>query len=305
MTTERASTGVVYGLAAYLWWGLCPVYFKAVAHVPAGEILAHRVIWSCLLLLLILARRGQLAQVAAAVRDRRLVATLVCSTLLVATNWFTFIWAVAHARLLQASLGYFITPFVNVVLGMIVLRERLRPLQAASLALALVGVVVMGMKVGGLPAVSLILAFSFGFYGLLRKRAAVSGTVGLTVETAMLAPAALGYLVWLGRGDRLVFAHASLATDSLLVAAGVVTALPLVWFANAARRLPLGTLAFLQYLAPSGQFLLAVLAYGEAFSLHEGVSFGFIWAALVLFTVDAARRAPWISGRVPRASRPG
>jgi chloramphenicol-sensitive protein RarD len=296
----RQTAGVLYGLAAYFWWGLAPLYFKAVGHVPPDEILAHRILWSCLLLGLILWRRGEWRTLGAVVKDRRLLATLATSTVLIAVNWFVFIWAIANDRLLQASLGYFINPLVNVALGVVVLKEKLRRPQAAALGLAAVGVALMGLRVGGVPAVSLILAVSFSLYGLLRKQAAVGGVAGLAVETGLLAPAALLYLIWLGGEGRLVFSRLDVRTDLLLASAGVVTALPLVWFANAARRLRLSTVGILQYVSPTLQFLLAVGVFGEPFALGELASFSLIWAALAVYTADALRRSP---GR--RVSLPG
>jgi chloramphenicol-sensitive protein RarD len=298
MNRDQTTTGILYGLAAYLAWGLCPIYFKAVAHVPAAEVLAHRVIWSLVLLVGLLARRGDLAATARRLREPRLLLTLGASTVLVATNWFTFIWAVANERLLEASLGYFVNPLVNVLLGMIFLRERLRALQWLSIALAAVGVAVMAVRMGGLPVISLVLAFSFGFYGLLRKTAPIGGMAGLAVETALLAPVALGaLLLWDARGA-LVFAHLDSRTDWLLAASGAVTALPLVWFANAARRLRYATVGFLQYVAPSGQFLLAVLAYREPFSSTELLAFALIWIALGVFSADLGRHG--LRRRPPR-----
>ncbi|HOX25288.1 MAG TPA: EamA family transporter RarD [Candidatus Krumholzibacteria bacterium] len=306
MPADRSSThGVWYGLAAYVWWGLCPIYFKAVAHVPPGEILAHRIVWSLVLLVLLLGRRGDLATAWRTVRDRRTLAVLAATTVLVAGNWFAFIYAIANDRLLEASLGYFVNPLVNVLLGLVCLRERLRRLQWASLALAAAGVAVMSLRLGGLPAISLFLAFSFGFYGLLRKVTPVGGVVGLAVETALLAPAALAaFWLWHGRGA-LVFGHLDRRTDLLLAASGLVTALPLVWFANSARRLRYATLGFLQYASPTGQFLLAVLVYGEPFSETQLASFALIWCALGLFSVDALRasRRPAAATTSPGAGR--
>jgi len=299
MRSDRtAVSGVLYGLAAFVWWGLCPIYFKAVAHVPAREVLAHRIVWSLLLLVVILARRRDLRSAWRAARDRRTLATLSATTVLVAGNWFVFIHAVATGQLLQASLGYFINPLVNVGLGMLFLRERLRPGQWASLALATVGVAVLSARLGGLPAISLVLAFSFGLYGLLRKVTPVGGTVGLAVETALLAPLALAAFAWWDARGTLVFGHLDRRTDLLLAASGVVTALPLVWFANGARRLRYATLGFLQYASPTGQFLLAVLAYREPFSRPQLVSFALIWSALAVFSLDAlraGRRAPAVT----------
>ncbi len=305
MDSDRQSArGVAYGLAAYLWWGLCPLYFKAVSHVPAAEVLAHRIFWSLALLTLLLARRGDLGAAWRAARQPRLLLALAATTLLVAANWFIFIWAVANARVLEASLGYFINPLVNVVLGMLLLRERLRHLQWASVALAAAGVVVLGVKLGGVPAISLALAISFGLYGLVRKVIAVGGMAGLAIETALLTPAALGaFWWWHGRGD-LVFGGLDRATDLLLVASGLVTALPLVWFANAARRLRYATVGFLQYTAPTLQFLLAVAVFGEPLSRVRLLSFALIWIALALYSYDVWRRGV-AARRPPLAAGPG
>jgi chloramphenicol-sensitive protein RarD len=307
MTSDRQQMhGILYGLAAYLWWGLCPLYFKAVAHVAPWEVLAHRIVWSLLLLSLLLARRSELRATVRAARQPRLLLALTCTTLLVAANWFIFIWAVANARVLEASLGYFINPLVNVALGMLLLRERLRRLQWLSLALATLGVVVLGVRMGGVPAISLALAFSFGLYGLVRKVVAIGGMAGLAVETAILAPVALGALWWWHGQGVLAFGHQGVGNDLLLAASGLVTALPLVWFANAARRLRYATVGFLQYTAPTLQFLLAVVVFGEPFSRARLLSFVLIWCALGLFSFDLWRSGA--SGRRARrelAARPG
>jgi len=283
----RSAPGIAFGLAAYLWWGLCPVYFKAVAHVPPLEVLAQRIVWSLVLLMILMWRRGRLAELRLAVRQPRVILALSLSTVLVAVNWFVFIWAVTNGQLLQASLGYFINPLVNVLLGMVVLRERLRRWQWLSLALAVVGVVALGLRLGELPVISLVLAFSFGIYGLIRKLVDVGATAGLTIETALLTPLALvAMAIWNGQGI-LVFGHLDRGTDGLLMLSGVVTALPLVWFAAGARRLRYATMGFLQYVAPTGQFLLAVLAYQEPFSREKLLSFGLIWLALAIYSADA------------------
>jgi chloramphenicol-sensitive protein RarD len=282
--------GVLLGLAAFAWWGLSPFYFKAIDHVPPYEILAHRVVWSLVLLAGISARRGALGGTLAGLRSRRLLLTLATSALLVAGNWFTFIYAVTGGLILQASLGYFINPLVNVLLGLVVLRERLRRWQWASLGLAGLGVAVMARELSGLPVVSLALAGCFGLYGLVRKLAPVGAVAGLTVETALLTPVALAAMVvWHHHGD-LVFGQRDLRTDLLLIASGPVTALPLIWFVGAARRLAYATVGFLQYTAPTLQFLLAVLVYAEPFARGELVSFVLIWCALAVFSADTVRR---------------
>jgi chloramphenicol-sensitive protein RarD len=290
-TTERSPTlrGVGYALAAFLWWGGQPVYFKAVAAVSPVEVLAHRILWSFVLLTGWLALRGRFASVRAVLHDRRTLATLAVTTLLVTVNWFVFIWAVVNAHLVEASLGYFINPLVNVVLGLVFLGERLRPLQWLSVALAAAGVAILTVRLGQVPLVALTLAFSFGFYGLLRKTAAVDGPVGLTVETGLLTPFALLFLIGRELAGSLAFAHVGTGMTFLLLGAGATTALPLIWFVAGARLLPLSTLGFLQYLAPSGQFLLGVAVYDEPFTPAHKVSFGIIWTALVLFSWDLWR----------------
>jgi len=289
--THRPRTGVAYGLAAYLFWGFVPIYFKSVAHVAPTEVLAHRIIWSLIVMLLILTwrRRGQ--DLGLVFGDRRSLILLAGSTTLVAINWYTFIWAVEHEQLLQASLGYFINPLVNVLLGFLFLGERLRQAQQVSVLLATTGVLFLTLQLGELPAIALVLAFSFGTYGLIRKKIPVEAGAGLTIETMLLAPLALVYLVWLDTGDRLIFTHQSRTTDLLLLASGPVTALPLLWFAKAARRLRYATVGFLQYLAPTMQFLLAVVIYGEVFSHSHLIAFGCIWTALLVYSLDSWRGA--------------
>lgn len=281
--------GLAYGLAAYLWWGLAPIYFKAIAAVPAVEVLAHRVVWSAVLLAGLLLLKGRVREALAAVRDRRTAGLLAVTTVLIAVNWLTFIWAVANGYLLQASLGYYVNPLLNVVLGFIILRERLRPVQWVCVALAGVGVAYFTMRLDHFPWVAVVLALSFGAYGLLRKMARVEAMAGLAVETALLAPLAAGYMAYLWtHGGK--FGHVSRSLDALLVAAGVVTTLPLLWFTHAARRLRFVTVGFLQYIAPSVQFLLAVAAFGEPFTPAHAVTFACIWAALILFSTESVLR---------------
>lgn len=286
---RSARVGVVYGLAAYGAWGFVAIYFKAIAHVPAMEVLAHRVIWSVVLLLAMLRWRGRLRPAWSVIRDRTVLWTLLGTTILIAINWFTFIWAVANHRLLEAGLGYFTNPLVNVMLGFVFLRERLRPWQAVSVLLAAIGVGVRTHELGSLPVVAMVLAFSFGFYGLLRKTARVEALIGLTVETTLLAPFALAYLLYLAANDDILFGVHSWSTTILLALGGVVTSVPLLWFTNAARRLRLATLGFMQYLAPTFQCLLAVVAFGEPFERTQWITFGFIWTALAIYTADALR----------------
>jgi len=287
--TGRTRLGVVYGLAAFGTWGLLPLYFKAIVSVPPLEVLAHRIVWSLVLLGIVTVLRGGLRELVDLLRDARLRLTLVCTTCLIALNWGIFIWAIANDRLLEASLGYFINPLVNVALGFVFLHERLRSLQIVAVALATAGIVWSTVAYGKLPVISVVLALSFGVYGLLRKRTRASGVQGLTVETLLLTPLAVAWLIWRETQGVLHFTHAGVRIDGLLLSAGVVTALPLIWFAESARRLRLVSIAFLQYLAPIGQFLLATLAFGELFTRTHAISFGLIWLALILYSIDTVR----------------
>lgn len=281
---ERAR-GLAYALAAYLAWGLLPVYFKALRAVPAVEVLAHRVVWSLLLLAGLLAARGGVAAFRAPFRRDRLP-LLALTTALISTNWLTYIWAVQAGRVLEASLGYFMNPLVNVLLGVAFLGERLSPRQRLAVLLAGAGVAVLVLRAGTFPWISLVLALSFALYGLLRKRAGVDAVGGLLGETALLAPLALGYLAWrAGAGTAAFGAGARLS--SLLAAAGVITALPLVWFTLGLHRLRLSTIGLVQYVAPSCQFLLAVLLYREPFGGAQAVAFGCIWGSLALYSWEA------------------
>ncbi|MCP4572221.1 MAG: EamA family transporter RarD [bacterium] len=282
-------TGVVYGAAAFGWWGVAPFYFKAVGQVTPTEILAHRIVWSLVSLVLLLGLQGRLGSTWTLARDRRTLLTMALTACLITVNWGIFIWSIAAERLVEASLGYFINPLVNILLGFVVLRERLRPLQWLAVALAATGVGWLTLGHGAVPWVALVLAGSFGLYGLLRKTAKPSGVPGLAIETALLLPLAAGYLLWLDDRGTLAFGHAGWGTLLLLLAAGPVTALPLVWFAEGARRLRYATIGFLQYLAPTGQLLVAVLAFGEPFGRDRAVAFGLIWAGLFLYSLDTVR----------------
>lgn len=277
-------------MAAYGLWGFMPLYIKAVRAVPLLEVLCHRVVWALVLLLPLVWRQGELGSVLVAVRRPRTLAILATSALAIALNWLVYIWAVVHGRLLEGSLGYYINPLVNVLLGVVVLGERLdRPVRVA-VAIAAVGVAWLTLRLGQPPWIALALAASFGLYGLMRKLAPVGALAGLAIETALLMPLAGGYLVWAMLTGRSAFLAGSPTLSLLLLLAGPVTAIPLLFFAGAARRLPLSTMGFLQYLSPTLQFLLAVLVYGEPFDGSRAVAFGFIWTALAVFAVYSARR---------------
>jgi chloramphenicol-sensitive protein RarD len=272
-------------LFAYGWWGLVPAYFKLVAHVPPIMVLAHRVVWSVALLVIIVALQRRWDDLRATLRSRRLMLTLCGSTVAVALNWLTFIYAVSVNRVLEASLGYFITPLFTVVLAMVFLKERLRTVQAAALLIAAAGVVLLAVRGGHVPWLALALALTFSTYGLLRKIAPVGPVVGLTVETTLMLPLGVGLIAWdLTRAAGPVL---STTTYGWLLLSGVITTAPLLAFAAAAQRLRLSTLGFLQYLGPTLQFLLAVLRYNEPFTHVHAVSFGLIWLALLIYSISS------------------
>ena len=280
--------GIFAALAAFTIWGLAPLYFKAVGSVPADEIVAHRVLWSVVFLAILVGLMRQGPALHAAFNNRRLLGVLMFTALLTGSNWLVFVWAVTHERVLEASLGYFINPLLSVLLGRLFLGERLRPLQKLAVAIAAAGVAWRIAAVGSVPWIALFLAMTFGIYGLLRKRAPVDAVVGLCVETVLVLPLAMGWLVWLALTGELHFGQ-DLHIDLLLPVAGVLTATPLMLFAFGARRLPLATVGFLQYLAPSLNFLLAIFVFHEAFDAARLAGFVIIWCALALYTADLLR----------------
>ena len=290
---HRTRVGVLYALAAFFMWGLAvPVHFKLLSSIPPLQILAHRIVWASLFALgLIFAFRQWRKLVEAVFSGRRLL-LLAISAGLIAINWLIYIWAVNSGHLVQTSLGYFINPLLNVVLGVLFLRERLHPAQIAACLLAGVGVLILGISSGEMPWVALALACSFGFYGLVRKIVRVAPLVGFCVESLLLTPLALGYLVMAFADGSAAAFRGQVGLDVLLVLTGFTTAAPLIWFAAGAQRLKLSTIGLLQYLAPSGQLALGVLVYGEAFGPVDAIAFGLIWTALAIYTVSALRSAP-------------
>jgi chloramphenicol-sensitive protein RarD len=290
LSTEHLQrTGILYALAAFTFWGLTPFYFKAVAQVPPLELLAHRVLWSLPLLALLITLGRQWGAMRRALASRRLWALLFFTAALVTCNWFVFIYAMVSGRILQASLGYYVNPLVNVLLGLIFLQERLRPWQVVAVLLAAAGTLNLALAQGQLPWISLSLAFSFGTYGLLRKTMRIESLNGLFVETCLMTPAALAYVFWLASQGAGAFGAGGAQITLLLALAGMVTALPLVWFTSAARRLPYTTIGLLQYLAPSIQFVLAIFVYDETFTRAHLITFGCIWAGLALYMADLYR----------------
>ena len=278
---QRTRTGMLYALATFGAWGLNPFYFKAVDQFPAIEVLAHRVVWSSLLLAALISWGRQWPQVRAAVRARRTFATLALTSLIIGCNWMIYIHAMDSDQVLESSLGYYINPLVNILFGRVFLGERLSRTQMLAVALAAIGVLILAIAFGEPPWLALGLAGTFATYGLLRKILRVEALPGLFIETLFLLPIALGLLLVLGTR----FGRIDPTTDLLLVVAGPVTALPLLWFTHAARRLKFSVLGFFQYLSPSCQFLLAVFAFGEHFGPAHYVTFACIWTAIAIFTL--------------------
>ncbi|HEX8446493.1 MAG TPA: EamA family transporter RarD [Sphingomonas sp.] len=288
-----ARFGALCGVGAYVSWGLLPLFLKTLSGVPTVQIVAHRVLWSLLLLAAIVTAVRGWAAIRAAVTTPRSVLALGLSAVLIAINWLVYIWAVTHGHVVEASLGYFINPLVNVALGVIVLRERLRPVQALAVAIAVVGVLVLALSGGSAVWISGLVALSFGIYGVVRKLVAVDALAGLTIETAWLAPVALALLAWTAEQGTAAFGP-DLRLNLLLMLAGVVTALPLLMFAAAARRMRYATLGLFQYVAPTLQFLEAVWLFGEPLRPVHLVTFGCIWTGCALYAADMFRgaRAP-------------
>lgn len=279
--------GILYAAGAYVLWGLLPVYWKALHDVPALEILAHRMVWALAVVVLLVSARGGWRWLRPVVRDRRVLVAFTLSALLLSLNWFVYIWGVNAGYIVETSLGYFINPLVNVLLGILFLGERLRLGQGAAIAIALGGVLYLTFNYGQLPWIALTLAFSFGLYGLLRKTAALNSLEGLTLETILLFPFALAYLIYMELIGSAAFTHDAIGTDLLLVGAGVATAAPLLLFAGGARRITLTTLGILQYIAPTLQFMIGVFVYDEPLTATRLIGFAIIWLALLLYTTES------------------
>lgn len=294
-STERdareARLGVLYGIAAYSIWGFSVVYWKMLLSAGALEVLAHRVVWASVIIGTVLVLRKRTPHILAMMRDFRLMRLLVITGALLAVNWTIFVWAVLTDQVLQASLGYYINPMVNVLIGTILLKESMSRLQIWSVALAGLGVLAMLVIGGSLPWPALTLAVTFAIYAYLRKTSNVVALDALFIEMTLFVPVALGVLIWLGASGDTVFGPSNLLLSALLICGGLVTFLPLAFFGESVRRVRLITVGFLQYIAPTFQFLLAVFIYGEAFSAGHVAAFGCIWAGLVLFSFDALRRA--------------
>ena len=299
--SPEETRGLLSAFGAFIVWGWSPMYFKWLSNVPPIEIIAHRVIWSSVLVLIMIAMTRKIGQFLEIYRDPKKLSVFVLTTLLIGGNWLTFVWAIANDRILEGSLGYYINPLVNILLGMIFLGERLNKWQTVSILLAIAAVAILTIQIGYLPWISLVLAFSFGFYALLRKKVGVDSSVGLVVETTLLFPVALGFLLYLtftvdsvsnpGTSSGFLYSIESLL---LLIGTGIVTATPLILFATAARYLKFTTIGVLQYLAPTMHVFIAVYIYNEPFDQSRLIAFALIWLGLIIYSIDGyrARRRP-------------
>jgi chloramphenicol-sensitive protein RarD len=293
MERENA-LGIIYTTGAYILWGILPIYWKLINEVPALEILAHRVIWSfifILLIVVILKRKLLKNFFQVQMSQKKTWLGLFLASLFISINWFTYIYAVNTNHIVEASLGYYVNPLVAVLLGVFVLREKVNVLQAVSFVLAGIGVIYMTLSVGKIPWISLILALSFGFYGLSKKLIKVDSILGLLLETLFVLPFALLFLAYLGVNDQHSFATGSLTNDLLILGSGIATALPLLWFGIGAQKIPLYMVGFLQYIAPTISLILGVLMYGETFTKDHVVTFTCIWIAIAIFTISNIRQA--------------
>lgn len=283
---KQFTTGVLYGILAYGSWGILPIYWKTLKAVPSGELLAHRIVWSFVFVAVVLLVRGRWHMLREVLASRRNRWGVLLASLFVSINWFTYIWAVNSDHVVEASLGYFINPFFMVLLGVVALKERLDLWQIISLFIALAGVVLTTLEYGKVPWVALVLALSFALYGLVKKLMNLDSLTGLALETVMVTPVALAFLLTRQLNGSGVFGHLPWGTTVLLLASGAITALPLFWFANGAKRIPLSTMGFIQYLSPSLQLMMGVLVFGEPFTQVDLLSFSLIWISLALYTVS-------------------
>lgn len=284
MAANRHLTGIALGLTAYGIWGFFPLYFSQLAAVAPMDILANRAAWACVFVGLLLSLKGSWKKVAAVFGNPRHLAMLTLAAVLVGSNWLMFLWAVAHQQVVASSLGYFLTPLVNVLLGLVVLKERLNRLEQVSVALALAALANEVLSLGSLPWVSLFLAATFGTYGLVRKQVPVDALSGLWLETLAMLPLCGIYALWMAQDGHSVFAGHDLATDALLVGAGIITAVPLMAFAAATQRLDLATVGMLMYINPTMQFVSAVWILGEPLQTARLLSFALIWLGLLVFS---------------------
>ena len=285
--------GILYGIGAYAAWGFFPIYWKFLHHVPAIQLIGHRIIWSFLLLIVVILFTKQWDDFRKTI-NAKVMRIYTIAAILIGINWLVYVWAVNANYIVETSLGYFINPLISVLLGVIFLKERLRIAQWIPVILAAVGVSYLTYIYGRLPYIALTLAFSFGLYGLVKKLSPLGSLYGLTIETGILFIPALGYLLFVEANSTAAFLHTGIISDLLMVGAGLVTTVPLLMFASAARSIPLWVVGLLQYIAPTLQFLIGVFIYKEPFSHNQLIGFGIVWTALVIFLVEnyLASRTP-------------
>jgi chloramphenicol-sensitive protein RarD len=284
---SETQLGIFYALGAYLMWGFAPIYFKYLEFIPVYEVLAHRVIWAVAFTAIVITGMRSWSKVIDIFKSPKSLLFLTCTSLLISVNWTVFIWAINNERMLEASLGYFINPMINVVLGMVFFSESLSRTKWVAVFLAFIGVSVQVVQVGSLPWVSLVLPITFGFYGLLRKKIKIEALTGLFFETLIALPIALYYLLIIADSTSSHLLNNDWGLNVWLMSAGIITAMPLIFFAQAALRLKLSTLGFFQYLAPSIVFLMAVLMYGESLTFAKAITFVFIWTGIFLFAFES------------------
>lgn len=293
MGNKEIKNGVFQAGFSYLLWGLLPIYWKLLGEVNAVEILANRVFWSFIFMLILLLFTGKQQAFFKVFRDfkakRKQLYALSIASVLISVNWGVYIWAVNTGQMVEASMGYYINPLVSVLLGMAVLKEKLSKAQYLSFALAFIGVIIISMSYGRFPWIALTLAFSFGFYGLAKKLIKVDSAIGLTLETMAVTPIALGYLVYMLINGTSAYYHTGIGTHFLLAGAGIATALPLLFFASGAQKIPLSMLGFLQYIAPTLSLMLGIFVYGEHFSGLQLLAFIFIWSALTIYSLSKTK----------------
>ena len=282
--------GQLYAIIAFLFWGLTPIYYKQISSVEPFEILAHRVMWSVVVLLILLQVTKQFSYLKEVFKNLKTMKYLFFASILISINWLTFIWAITNNKIVEASLGYFINPLVNVALGYLFFDERMSKYQNIAIGIAFCAVIYEFVTLGTIPLISLILAFSFGIYGLIRKKVKISSIPGLFVETIILVPFALAYIIYLIDVNQSAFVLQDSYIKGLLCFAGIITVLPLLWFNSAATRMKLTTLGFFQYIGPTVSFLLGVFIYNEEMNINKLVSFIFIWLALVIFSFDSLKK---------------
>jgi len=289
MKNNSNLSGWLMALSAFVWWGLAPIYFKAIIHVSAMEILAHRIVWSIpvtLLLMLAIKKRIVLLMI---IKDTKLLLGLLVSAMLISINWFVFTWAVTNEKILATSLGYFINPIISILMGVIILGEKLTKLQWAAVSLVIMGVANQIFNFGEIPWIALSLALSFAIYGFIKKQLQVDSLNGFLLESSLALPFALGYLLWSLTSGNAIFLKFDLSTDLLLLASGIITAVPLILFATAAKTIPLSGMGFLQFVAPSLTFVLATQVYAEPLNIEQLMSFMFIWGGLALYLIKPIR----------------